>query len=94
MSSKTKKKESLKEFLARKEVRISPQVYFLDALSSMAFGLFASLLIGTIFTTLGERTGVEVFNTIAAYAKSAIVRPISSARDLQSPAISFMISSA
>ena len=37
----------------------------------MAFGLFASLLIGTIFSTIGEKTGVEVFNTIASYAKGA-----------------------
>ena len=71
MNIKTKQKESFKDFLARKQVRISPQVYFLDALSSMAFGLFASLLIGTIFTTLSERTGIEVFTTIANYAKSA-----------------------
>ena len=37
----------------------------------MAFGLFASLLIGTIFGTLGEKTGLEIFNTIAVYAKGA-----------------------
>ncbi len=37
----------------------------------MAFGLFASLLIGTIFATLGQQTGIELFNVIADYAKSA-----------------------
>ena len=37
----------------------------------MAFGLFASLLIGTIFSTLGEKCGVGLFLTIANYAKSA-----------------------
>ena len=71
MSPTTKKKESMKEFLARKQVRITPQVYFIDALGAMAFGLFASLLIGTIFSTLGERSGIELFVTIADYAKSA-----------------------
>ena len=47
------------------------QTYLIDALGAMAFGLFASLLIGTIFSTIGEKTGVEVFNTIASYAKGA-----------------------
>ena len=38
----------LKEFLARKDIVISPQRYLIDALGAMAQGLFASLLIGTI----------------------------------------------
>ncbi len=71
MSSTTKKRETFKEFLERKQVRITPQVYFIDALGAMAFGLFASLLIGTIFSTLGDKTGMELFNTIAGYAKGA-----------------------
>ena len=71
MSSTTKKKESFQEFLARKQVRITPQTYFIDALGAMAFGLFASLLIGTIFQTLGDKTGVALFSTIAGYAKGA-----------------------
>ena len=37
----------------------------------MAFGLFASLLIGTIFGTLGQQFQIEIFNVIADYAKSA-----------------------
>ncbi len=45
--------------------------YFVDAMGAMALGLFASLLIGTIFATVGKYTNVEIFNTIAAYAKSA-----------------------
>jgi hypothetical protein len=39
---------TVKAFLIRKNIIISPKRYFVDALSSMAFGLFASLLIGTI----------------------------------------------
>ena len=49
--------------------------YFIDAMSAMALGLFASLLIGTIFGTLGKYIPVdwlaEIFNTIATYAKAA-----------------------
>ncbi len=61
----------MKEFLERKQVRFSVQTYFIDALGAMAFGLFASLLIGTIFSTLGDKTQIAIFATIAAYAKSA-----------------------
>lgn len=61
----------MKEFLERKQVRFTVQTYFIDALGAMAFGLFASLLIGTIFGTLGDKTGIGIFSTISAYAKSA-----------------------
>ena len=71
MNSTMKKKETFKEFLSRKQVRITPQTYFIDALGAMAFGLFASLLIGTIFQTLGDKTGIALFATIAGYAKGA-----------------------
>lgn len=63
--------ERVKAFLKRKQVVISVQTYLIDALGAMAFGLFASLLIGTIFGTLGDKTGIEIFTLIAGYAKSA-----------------------
>ncbi|MBQ5870586.1 MAG: PTS sugar transporter subunit IIC [Lachnospiraceae bacterium] len=62
---------TFKEFLKRKQVNITPKIYLIDALGAMAFGLFASLLIGTIFQTLGEKTGIAIFLTIAGYAKGA-----------------------
>ena len=62
---------TFKEFLKRKQVNITPKIYLIDALAAMAFGLFASLLIGTIFQTLGEKTGIAIFLTIAGYAKGA-----------------------
>ena len=71
MSSNEKKKESFKEFLARKGVKISVQAYLIDALSGMALGLFASLLIGTIFSTIADKTGIEIFATLASYSKAA-----------------------
>lgn len=64
-------KTGIKSFLKRKNVNISIQTYFIDALSAMALGLFASLLIGTIFSTLGEKSGFSVFLVIADYSKSA-----------------------
>lgn len=60
-----------KEFCKRKGVDLTWKAYFVDALGAMALGLFASLLIGTIFQTLGDKTGIEVFTTIAKYAKQA-----------------------
>ena len=61
----------VKAFLKRKNVNITVQTYLIDALGAMAFGLFASLLIGTIFATLGDKTQIQAFIVIADYAKSA-----------------------
>ena len=47
------------------------QRYLLDAMSAMAQGLFASLLIGTIISTLGTQLGIPVLDEIGGYAKSA-----------------------
>lgn len=48
----TEKKGGVRAFLDRKGITLSPKVYFVDAMSAMALGLFASLLIGTIFATV------------------------------------------
>ena len=40
-------------FLKRKDIEVTFQRYAIDALSAMAQGLFASLLIGTILSTVG-----------------------------------------
>ena len=45
--------------------------YFIDAMGAMALGLFASLLIGTIFGTVYKYTELEFLNIIANYAKAA-----------------------
>ena len=67
-------KKGLAGFLARKDIEISFQRYAIDALSAMAQGLFASLLIGTIFNTIGNLSGVTVFNDIGAFA-TAVAGP-------------------
>ena len=45
----------VREFLKRKDIVISPKRYGIDALSQMAQAVFASLLIGLIFKTIGEQ---------------------------------------
>lgn len=71
MEPSTKRRETWKEFLERKQIHFTVQTYLIDALGAMAFGLFASLLIGTIFATLGDKTHITIFTTIAGYAKGA-----------------------
>lgn len=58
-------------FLKRKDIVFSAKRYGIDALSAMAQGLFASLLIGTILSTLGEQFGIEALMEIGGYAKGA-----------------------
>ena len=55
-------------FFKRKDIEISVKRYVQDALSAMAMGLFASLLIGLIFKTIGEQT-INLFgdNTISQF---------------------------
>ncbi len=54
-------KEALKKYAKR---------YFIDAMGAMAQGLFASLLIGTIFKTLGMIPGLEILAQIGAGAQA------------------------
>ena len=52
-----KEKENGKQsFLKRKDIEISTKRYLQDALSAMAMGLFATLLMGTILDVLGVQT--------------------------------------
>lgn len=60
--------EKLRSFLKRKNIIISAKRYGIDALSAMAQGLFASLLIGTIFNTLGTQLGLSFFNDMGGFA--------------------------
>ena len=49
----------MKEFLKRKDIEISWKRYFVDAMGAMAQGLFCSLLVGTIISTLGQQFGIS-----------------------------------
>lgn len=53
--------ETLKKYLKR---------YFIDAMGAMALGLFASLLIGTIFKAIGMIPGLSVLSDIGGYAQA------------------------
>jgi len=64
-----KKQSGFKAFLERKNIEISPKRYFIDAMGAMANGLFASLLIGTIISTLGQQLHVQILIDIGTFAK-------------------------
>ncbi len=63
-------REKVKSFLERKDIKFSAKRYGIDALSAMAQGLFSSLLIGTILSTIGSQFGIDILVTIGNYAKS------------------------
>lgn len=71
MSEKEEKKSGLKAFLKKKDIEISAKRYGIDALAAMAQGLFASLLIGTIISTVGQQFGIDVLTQIGEYTKAA-----------------------
>lgn len=57
-------------FMRKKDVEISVQRYAIDALGAMAQGLFASLLMGTILSTLGQQMNLPVLEQIGGFASS------------------------
>ena len=57
-------------FLARKQVKISFKRYFIDAMGYMTYGLFSSLLIGTIFDTIASQTGWEFLSQVSSFCSS------------------------
>lgn len=77
----------MKNFLKRKGVTLSARVYFVDAMGSMAMGLFASLLMGTILGTIADYSGLKILSEAATYAKGAtgIILGIAIANSLKAP---------
>ena len=64
-------REKLQRTQLASKLKSLPRRYFIDAMGAMALGLFASLLIGTIFDTLGNYIPWDALKTIATYAKGA-----------------------
>ena len=61
-------------FFAKKGLRPSLKLYFVDAMGAMAQGLFASLLLGTILGTLGKYIPFLSFlSDVAAFAQNGYV---------------------
>ena len=79
-----KKYSSVQDFLTKKGIEISFKRYGIDVLGSMAMGLFASLLIGTILNTIGLKLGIPFF--------SETIWPI--AKEMTGPAIAVAIAMA
>lgn len=87
-----KKKGKVREFLDKRGITLSPRVYFVDAMGAMALGLFATLLIGTIFGTIGSYIPEgnivrEFFDNLKIYSQGAtgIVLGIAIANALKAP---------
>ena len=88
----TKKTNKFLEFLRSKGVSLSPKLYFVDAMGAMALGLFATLLIGTIFGTVTSyipegNVFHSFFMNMTTYAKGAtgVVLGIAIANALKAP---------
>ncbi len=64
----------IKDFLKRKDIEFSAKRYGIDALGAMAQGLFASLLVGTILTTIGQQFSLDFLVEIGSFA-SAVKGP-------------------
>ena len=62
--------KKVNSFCVKKNVIVSAKRYGIDAMGAMAQGLFASLLIGTIISTLGQQLEIPVLVEIGDYAKA------------------------
>jgi len=54
----------MQEFLQKKDIQISSKRYFIDAMGAMAYGLFATLLVGTILKTIGEECNIPFLKEV------------------------------
>ena len=85
---KIKRRRKLKKFLKDKNIEFSVQRYLIDALSYMALGLFSSLLIGTIFSTIGDKLGITLFTDVISPLAKQVTGPaiaVAIAYGLQAP---------
>lgn len=64
-----------KAFLKKKNIEVSFQRYLIDALSFMALGLFATLITGVIFRTIGQRLGIDFFVNVIGPNAMAVAGP-------------------
>ena len=76
-------------YCKKKKVIPSAKSYFVDAMGSMAKGLFASLLIGTILKAFGMIPGLSFFTNIGGYAQAVAgsAMAVAIAHSLNAPAL-------
>ena len=69
----TKHPGKFQSFLTRKQITPTMKAYFIDAMGAMALGLFATLLMATILSTVADlcKGQAEFLREIAVYAKAA-----------------------
>ncbi|WP_024621116.1 PTS transporter subunit IIC [Metaclostridioides mangenotii] len=75
-------------FLKKKKIELSLKNYLVDATGFMALGLFASLLIGTIFNTLGTKLDIKLFTEVISPIATQVTGPaiaVSIAYGLKAP---------
>lgn len=96
MISQIEKTSTIRSLMKRKNIEISTTRYLIDALSYMALGLFSSLLIGTIFNTIGEAFNISLFTDVINPLAKQVTGPaiaVAIAYGLQAPPL-VMFSSA
>ncbi|MGL5235687.1 MAG: PTS transporter subunit IIC [Empedobacter falsenii] len=65
----------MKDFLLKKDIQISTKRYFIDAMGAMAYGLFATLLVGTILKTIGEELDISFLTDIVWPVANQVTGP-------------------
>ncbi len=84
-----KKQNRILAFLEKKDVRPSARLYFVNAMGSMATALFATLLMGTILSTLGAANALNLPFLVdiasAASGATGIMLGIAIAATLKAP---------
>lgn len=67
--------KKFKAFLKRKNIEISAKRYLITALSYMTYGLFASLIIGSILNQIGLKLGIPLLSETIWPAARAMTGP-------------------
>lgn len=80
---------SIASFLKRKDIVFTKQRYLYDSMSYMAFGLFASLIIGLILRTMGE----QLYSAAPGAAAEFLMHIGSTAMGLMGAAIGVAVAS-
>lgn len=80
--------KNLKAFFIKKNVEISVRRYLIDALGYMAYGLFASLIVGSILNMIGLKAGIPFLSETLWPLAKAMTGPaiaVAVAYGLQAP---------